>query len=155
MKVPVEAVKVIMKAVRVYNTVTASATLSQSWENFSECLLQAKKVFIDCRGLESVLEAVWVSVETVRVSIEALRCFIGCESLEEVPGNVNWGRESLESASRGCKKTLGKTVTKILEHIKTFWFCFKFLRLNGKVPLLFYKFWNTSKCFGFVSKFLD
>jgi hypothetical protein len=30
MKVPVEAVKVIMKAVRVYNTVTASATLSQS-----------------------------------------------------------------------------------------------------------------------------
>ena len=28
-------------------------------------------------------------------------------------------------------------VLKILEHIKTFWFCFKVFRLNGKVPLSF------------------
>ena len=28
-------------------------------------------------------------------------------------------------------------VLKILEHIKTFWFCSKVFRLNGKVPLLF------------------
>ncbi len=27
--------------------------------------------------------------------------------------------------------------SKILEHIKTLWFCFKVFRLSGKVPLLF------------------
>ena len=37
-------------------------------------LLQAKRVLIDCKGLESALEAVRVSIEAVRVSIEALRC---------------------------------------------------------------------------------
>ncbi len=37
-------------------------------------LLQAKRVFVDCGGLESALEAVRVSVEAVRVSIETLRC---------------------------------------------------------------------------------
>jgi hypothetical protein len=44
-------------------------------------LLQAKRVLVDFRGLESALEevrvsvaAVRVSVEAVRVSIEALRC---------------------------------------------------------------------------------
>ncbi len=41
------------------------------------CLLQAKRVHVDCRGLESALEAVRVSVEAVRVLIEALRCFKG------------------------------------------------------------------------------
>ncbi len=53
-------------------------------------------VVVDCRGLESALEAVRVSVEAVRVSVEvvrvlreALRCFRGRERLEEVPGNVN------------------------------------------------------------------
>ncbi len=53
-------------------------------------------MLVDCRGLESVLEAVGVSVEAVRVSveavrvsIEALRCFRGQEMLEEVPENVN------------------------------------------------------------------
>ncbi len=58
-------------------------------------LLQAKRVLVDCRGLESAskavrvsVEAVRVSVEAVRVSIEALRCLRGCERLEEVPGNV-------------------------------------------------------------------
>jgi hypothetical protein len=53
------------------------------------CLLQAKSVLVDCRGLESALEAVRVSVEAVRASIEALRCFRGSERLEEVPENVN------------------------------------------------------------------
>ncbi len=59
-------------------------------------LLQAKRVLVDCRGLESALEAVRVLVEAVRVSveavrvlIEALRCFRGRERLEEVPKNVN------------------------------------------------------------------
>jgi hypothetical protein len=42
-------------------------------------LLQAKRVLVDCRGLESALEAVGVSVEGMRVSIEALRCFRGSE----------------------------------------------------------------------------
>ncbi len=59
-------------------------------------LLQAKRVLVDCRGLESALEAVRVSVEAVRVLIEAVRvlieavrCFRGCERLEEVHENVN------------------------------------------------------------------
>ncbi len=49
-------------------------------------------MLVDCRGLESALEAVrvsaeavGVSVEAVRVSIEALRCFRGRERLKEVP----------------------------------------------------------------------
>ncbi len=67
-------------------------------------------MLVDCRGLESALEAVRglkrslgmsieamivsveavrVSVEAVRVSIEALRCFRGRERLEEDPKNVN------------------------------------------------------------------
>ena len=53
------------------------------------CLLQAKRVLVDCRGLESALEAVRVSVEAVRVLIEALRCFRGRERLEEVPEIVH------------------------------------------------------------------
>ncbi len=58
-------------------------------------LLQAKRVLVDCRGLESALEAMRLSVEAVRVSveavrvlIEALRCLRGCKRLEEVPENV-------------------------------------------------------------------
>jgi hypothetical protein len=53
-------------------------------------------MLVDCRGLESALEAVRVSVEAVRVleeavrvSIEALRYLRGCERLEEVPENVS------------------------------------------------------------------
>jgi hypothetical protein len=45
-------------------------------------------VLVDCRVLESVIEAVRVSVEAVRVSIEALRCFRGHERLAEVPEDV-------------------------------------------------------------------
>jgi hypothetical protein len=61
-----------------------------------------------------------------------------------------------ESASRGCKRTCRKNCfNKILEQIKTFWFCSKVFTLNGKVLLLFKKFWNASERFGFVSKFLD
>jgi hypothetical protein len=44
---------------------------------------------VDCRGLESALEAVRVSVEAVGVSIEALGCFRSHERLEKVPENVN------------------------------------------------------------------
>ncbi len=39
-----------------------------------DSLLQAKRVLSDCRGFESALEAVRLSVEAVRVSKEALRC---------------------------------------------------------------------------------
>jgi hypothetical protein len=35
------------------------------------------------------------------------------------------------------REPVGKIVLTILEHIITFWFCFKVLKLNGKVPLLF------------------
>ncbi len=52
-------------------------------------LLQAKRVLVDCRGLESALEAVRVLVGAVRVLIEALRCFRGRERFEEVHENVN------------------------------------------------------------------
>ncbi len=52
-------------------------------------LLQAKRVLVDCRGLERAFEAVRVSVESMRVSIDALRCFRSRERLEEVPKNVN------------------------------------------------------------------
>jgi hypothetical protein len=52
-------------------------------------LLQAKRVLVDCRGIESALEDVRVSVKALRVSIEALRYFRGRERLEEVPENVN------------------------------------------------------------------
>ena len=98
-------------------------------------LLQANWVLVDCRGLESALEAVRVSLEAVRVSmeavrvsIEALRCLRDCERLEEVSELWECSRGQ-ESASRGCKRTCKKI-------------CFK-------------KFWNTSKRFGFVPKFLD
>ncbi len=52
-------------------------------------LLQAKRVLVDCRGIERALEAVRASVEVMRVSIEALRCFRRRDRLEEVPENVN------------------------------------------------------------------
>ncbi len=41
-------------------------------------LLQAKRMLVDCRGLENAFEAVKVSAEAVRMSIEALGCFRGC-----------------------------------------------------------------------------
>ncbi len=47
------------------------------------CLLQAKRVLGDFRGLASFLEAVRVSVEAMRVLIEAFRCFRDHERLEE------------------------------------------------------------------------
>ena len=72
MKVPVEAVRVLLKAVRVpieivgepkeaarvYNTLTAVSCEKV----LVNCLLQAKRVLVDCRGLESALKAVRVSV---------------------------------------------------------------------------------------------
>ncbi len=58
---------------------------SHSRENvLVHSLLQAKRVLVDCRGLERALEAVRVTVEALRVSIEALRCFRGRERLENV-----------------------------------------------------------------------
>ncbi len=97
MKVPVEAERVLIKAVRVpieiggehkeareYTTISRPLQHSHSREKvLLNVLLQAKRVLVDCRGLESALEAV-----------------------------------------------------------EKFCFCFQ-------------KFWNTSKRFGFVSKFLD
>ncbi len=46
-------------------------------------------MLVDCRGLEIALEVVRVSVEAMKVLIEALRCFRGRERLEEVHENVN------------------------------------------------------------------
>jgi hypothetical protein len=110
MKVPVEAERVLIKAVRVpieivgepkeageYTTISRPLQHSHSREKvLLNFLLQAKRVLVDCRGLESALEAVRVSVEAVRVSVEAVRvlieawrCFRGRERLEEVPKNVN------------------------------------------------------------------
>ncbi len=37
------------------------------------------------------------------------------------------------------REPVGKTVLKLLDHIKTFWFCSKVFRFNGKVLLLFLK----------------
>ncbi len=90
-------------------------------------LLQAKRVLVDCRGLESALEAVRVSVEALRVLVEAVRVdrglgmSRGCERLEKVPENVSRGHESVAEARKKCSK----------------------------------KLWNTSKHFGFVPKFQD
>jgi hypothetical protein len=99
-------------------------------------------VLVDCRGLESPLEAVKVSVEAERVLIEAPRCFRGRERLEEVPENVNWGCESVAEAKKVPLEVVGELQEKLLknsirEQIKTFWFCSKVFRTNGKVPLLF------------------
>ncbi len=41
-----------------------------------------------------------MSVEAVRVSIEALRCLRGCERLEEVSENVSRGLESVAEAKK-------------------------------------------------------
>ncbi len=50
------------------------------------------------------------------------------------------------------REPVGKTVIKkFWNKSKRFGFVPKFLRLNG----CFQKFWNTSERFGFVSKFLD
>jgi hypothetical protein len=86
------------------------------------CLLQAKRVLVDCRGLESALEAVRVSVEAVRVLIEALRCFRGRERLEEVH------EKKEESDSRDCKRTCRKNCFKKFGNkSKRFGFVPKFL----------------------------
>ena len=138
MKVPVEAVRVLLKAVwmpieivgepkeavRVYNTLTASTTLSKLWESSSELSITSQESACrlqrpwECfKGSESVsIEALRVSVEAVRVSIEALRCFRGRERLEEVPENVNWGRERVAEAKhvtvRVVREPAGKIVLK-------------------------------------------
>ncbi len=78
------------------------------------CLLQAKRVLVDCTGLESALKAVRVSVEAVRVSIEALRWFRGHERLEEVPENVNRGRESVPEAKNVTVMVLREPAGKIV-----------------------------------------
>jgi hypothetical protein len=71
-------------------------TLSRPQQHSHSCekvlvnsLLQAKRVLVDCRGLERALEDVRVSVEAMRVSTEALRCLRGQERLEDVPENIN------------------------------------------------------------------
>jgi hypothetical protein len=96
--VHVKVIRVLIEAVRVLvsqrgcesiqhshslsNTLTAVKVLVNS-------ILQAKRVLVDCRGLESALGAVRVSVEAMKVKVEALRCFRGHERLEVVPENVN------------------------------------------------------------------
>ncbi len=66
------------KRLREYTTLLQPQQHSHNREKvLVNCLLQAKTVHVDCRGLESALGAVRVSLEAVRVSIEALRCFRG------------------------------------------------------------------------------
>jgi hypothetical protein len=145
-RVPIEIVGELKEAARVYNTFTAFLQHSHSREKvIVKCLFQAKRG----RGLESVLEAVRVSVEAVRVTIEALRCFRGRES-------VSRGRESddrgLEMFDRGrvsvaevkkvpvevVREPVGKTVLKkFWKTSKRFGFVPKNFRLNVKVPHLF------------------
>ncbi len=88
MRVPIEIVGEPKEAGE-YTTISRPLQHSHSSEKvLLNFLLQAKRVLVDCRGLESAL-AVGMSVEAVRVLIEALRCFRGHERLEEVPKNVN------------------------------------------------------------------
>ncbi len=83
MKVSVEAIRVLIKAVRVpivivgepkeYKTLSRPQQHSHSREKVPvNSLLYAKRMLVDCRGLESALEAVRVSVEAVIVSVEAV-----------------------------------------------------------------------------------
>ena len=82
-----------------------------------------------------------MSVEAVRVSIEALRCLRGCERLEEVPENVSRGLESVAEAKKVpvevVREPRGKTVLKNSGTHQNLLVLFKVSRLNGKVPLLF------------------
>ncbi len=71
-------------------------------------------MLVDCRGLESALEAVRVSEEAVRVSIEALRCLRGCERFEEVPKNVSRGRESVAEAKKVPVEVVREPVAKFV-----------------------------------------
>ncbi len=64
----------------------------------NESALKAVRVSVE--AVRVSIEAVRVSVDAVRVSIEALRCFRGRERLEEVPENVNKGRESVAEAKK-------------------------------------------------------
>ncbi len=80
------------------------------------CLLQAKRVHVDCTGLESALEAVRVSIEAVRVLIESLRCFRGLKrslrmSIEAVRV---WQRpkEAKKVLVEVVREPVGKTVLK-------------------------------------------
>jgi hypothetical protein len=53
-----------------------------------------------------------------------------------------------------CFKVLGihgNVPLKILEHNKTFWFRFNVFGINRNFTVLIKKFWNTLKPFGFVS----
>ena len=90
MKMPVEAKRVLIKAVRVplvivgepkeaarvYNTLTASTTLSQPWE--STCEFPITSQLSACR-----LQRPW-------------ECFRGCESVSRGRESVSRGRESVD-----------------------------------------------------------
>ncbi len=56
----------------VYNTLTASTTLSQPWESTCEFPITSQLRLVDCRGLENALEAVRVSAEAVIVHSHGL-----------------------------------------------------------------------------------
>ena len=53
------------------------------------------------------------------------------------------------------REPVGKMFQKFWNTSKCFGFVPKFLDLMEKFCFCFKKFWNTSKRFGFVSKFLD
>jgi hypothetical protein len=108
--VPIVIVGEPIEAARVYNTLTPQQHSHSREKVLVNSLLRAKKVLVDCKGLESALEAARVSVEAVRVSIEALRCLRGCERLEEVPENVSRGRESVAEAKKVPVEVVRKSV---------------------------------------------
>jgi hypothetical protein len=87
------------KRLRKYTAISRPQQHSHSREKvLVNCLLQAKRVHVDCRGLESALEAVRVSVEAVRVSIEAFRCFKGLKR------SLRMSIEAVRMYSRGQKR---------------------------------------------------
>jgi hypothetical protein len=62
------------KEAREYTTISWPLQHSHSREKvLLNVLLQAKRVLVDCRGLESALEAVRVSVEDIDININYIR----------------------------------------------------------------------------------
>jgi hypothetical protein len=149
-EVQVEAIRVLIKAVRVpieivgepkeavrvpYTTLSWPLQHSHSREKFIvKCQFQAKRG----RGLESVLEAVRVSVEAVRVMIEALRCFRGHESVSRGHESDDRGLEMFDRGRESVAEVKKVPVEVVREPVR---------------KTVLKKFWKTSKRFVFVPKF--
>ncbi len=169
------------KRLREYTTLSRPQQHSHNRETvLVNCLLQAKTVHVDYRGLEIALEdervsleAVRVSSEAVRVLIEALRCFRGLKrSLRMSIEAVRVQQRPIEAKKvpvEAVREPIGKTVLKnsgthqnVLVFFQSFqiqWKSSAFVLKNSgthqNVWVLFQSFQIKWKRFGFVSKFLD